>query len=143
MFDLDVAIHMKDVDYEYGPVHDEEEDGQVVRVNRRHQGLSKHRYTLYKQERNGDIIKDTTPILQFWSEMQQTWHIYSQRPQNSETGINFFILFSTVHFRAPQKRRFLGTYSGHRALTSLYFLRATSVKLVHIKNFCLKGFSIS
>jgi hypothetical protein len=77
--------------------------------------------------------------------MQQTWHIYSQRPQNSETGINFFILFSTVPFRAPQKRRFLGTYSGHRALTSRYFLRATSVKLVHVlnKNFCLKGFPIS
>jgi hypothetical protein len=86
-------------------------------------------------ERNGDIIKDTTPILQFWSEMQQTWHIYSQRPQNSET----------VPFRAPQKRRFLGTYSGYRALTSRYFLRATSVKLVHVlnKNFCLKGFPIS
>jgi hypothetical protein len=96
-------------------------------------------------QRNGDIIKDTTPILQFWSEMQQTWHIYSQRPQNSETGINFFILFSTVPFRAPQKRRFLGTYSGHRALTSRYFLRATSVKLVHVlnKNFGLKGLPIS
>jgi hypothetical protein len=61
---------------------------------------------LHRGERNGNIIKDTTPILQFWSEMQQTWHIYSQRPQNSETGINFFILFSTVPFRAPQKRRF-------------------------------------
>jgi hypothetical protein len=96
-------------------------------------------------QRNVDIIKDTTPILQFWSEMQQTWHIYSQRPQNSETGINFFILFTTVPFRAPQKRRFLGTYSGHGALTSRYFLRATSVKLVHVlnKNFCLKGFPIS
>jgi hypothetical protein len=45
---------------------------------------------LKQLERNGDIIEDTTPILQFWSEMQQTWHIYSQRPQNSETGINFF-----------------------------------------------------
>jgi hypothetical protein len=37
-------------------------------------------------ERNGDIIKDTTPILQFWSEIQQTWHIYSQRPQTVEWG---------------------------------------------------------
>jgi hypothetical protein len=100
---------------------------------------------VYSIQRNGNIIKDTTPILQFWSEMQQTWHIYSQRPQNSETGINFLILFSTVPIRAPQKRRFLGTYSGHRALTSRYFLRATSVKLVHVlnKNFCLKGFPIS
>jgi hypothetical protein len=26
-------------------------------------------------QRNGDISKDTTAILQFWSEMQQTWHI--------------------------------------------------------------------
>jgi hypothetical protein len=63
---------------------------------------------VYQTQRNGDIIKDTTPILQFWSEMQQTWHIYSQRPQNSETGIIFFILFPTVPFRAQtQKRRFL------------------------------------
>jgi hypothetical protein len=30
---------------------------------------------LEPHQRNGDIIKDTTPILQFWSEMQQTCHI--------------------------------------------------------------------
>jgi hypothetical protein len=96
-------------------------------------------------ERNGDIIKDTTPILQLWSEVQQTWNIYSQRPQNLETGIHFVILFSYVPFRAPQKRLFLGTYSGYRAPTSQYFLRATSAKLVHVlnNNFYLTGFPIS
>jgi hypothetical protein len=65
----------------------------------------KYRKVLIKEW--GHYFKDTTTILQFWSEMQQTWHINSQRPQNSETGINLFVLFSTVPFRAPQKRCFL------------------------------------
>jgi hypothetical protein len=55
-------------------------------------------------QRNGDIIKDTTPILQFWSEMQQTWHIYSQRPQNSETGINFIIFCFQLSLLGPLKK---------------------------------------
>jgi hypothetical protein len=67
--------------------------GQRAKKNyRKLMGVQKCSRILF-EERNGDIIKDTTPILQFWSEMQQTWHTYSQRPQNSETGINFLFCF--------------------------------------------------
>jgi hypothetical protein len=33
------------------------------------------------RERSGDIIARPTRMLQFWSELQQTWHIHNPMPQ--------------------------------------------------------------
>ena len=42
-----VAIDVEDVDDEDGAVHDQEEDGEVVGVDGRQQGLSQHGHTVY------------------------------------------------------------------------------------------------
>jgi hypothetical protein len=106
---------------------------------------SKHLSCLWQRSR--DIIALPTCMLQFSSEMQQTWHIYRTRGQNSETGLKFCILVLTTGypFKGPLKRHFLGICSSQRALQSKYFLEATSVKLVHVlhNNFYFRSFSIS
>jgi hypothetical protein len=66
------------------------------------------------KQRNGDIIAWAIRMLQFSSEMQQTWNIYWSRAQNSETGLKILIF----GFKSPCKRRFLWVSSVDRALTS-------------------------
>jgi hypothetical protein len=50
---------------------------------------------------SGDIIACAIGMLQFSSEMQQTWHIYRPRDQLSETGLKILILFLTGPLSAP------------------------------------------
>jgi hypothetical protein len=40
-----------------------------------------HKFSHHMRQRSGDIITCATRMLQFWSEMQQTWQIYYPRPQ--------------------------------------------------------------
>jgi hypothetical protein len=58
--------------------------------------LQLHVRTWKEDERSGDFFARTTRILQFSSEMQQTWHFYSLRAQNLGKGIKINILVYTV-----------------------------------------------
>jgi hypothetical protein len=48
---------------------------------------------LYSYQRSGDIITCATRMLQFSSEMQQTWHTYYPRPQEQLLLKMFFFKF--------------------------------------------------
>jgi hypothetical protein len=103
-----------------------------------HADLDQDPGSTYLIQRSGDIITYATRMLQFSSEMQQTWHTYYPRPQEQLLLQMFFYKCRpwTAHYRWKSP-----SFKSSTALRSKNISMATSVKLGYTlcNNFSLKG----